>query len=51
MPKSSGSRLARKPPKRPSKPYPKFPLNPHPLGYWSKKIDGKLMHFGRWAGE
>ncbi|MEX1095245.1 MAG: tyrosine-type recombinase/integrase [Planctomycetales bacterium] len=34
---------------RPEKPYPDFPLYAHPLGYWTKKIRGKLHHFGRWA--
>lgn len=31
------------------KPYAEFPLYAHPLGYWSKKIDGKLVNFGRWG--
>ncbi len=26
-----------------------FPLWPHPLGYWVRKIDGKVERFGRWA--
>jgi integrase len=30
-------------------PYPEFPLYAHPLGYWSKKIRGKIKSFGRWA--
>jgi integrase len=34
---------------RPEKPYPEFPLYAHPLGYWSKKINGKIKHFGRWG--
>jgi integrase len=36
-------------PAKPAKPYPEFPLYPHTLGYWSKKINGKIRHFGRWA--
>jgi integrase len=34
---------------RPAKPYPEFPLTPHPAGYWCKKIRGKLHYFGPWA--
>lgn len=34
---------------KPTKPYPEFPLYPHNLGYWSKKINGKIRHFGRWG--
>lgn len=34
---------------RPDKPYPEFPLYAHPLGYWSKKIRGKIHHFGKWG--
>jgi len=34
---------------RPDKPYPEYPLYTHPLGYWSKKIDGQIKHFGRWG--
>jgi integrase len=34
---------------RPKKPYPDFPLYPHPLGYWSKKIRGTIRNFGRWG--
>jgi hypothetical protein len=35
--------------KRPEKPSEDFPLYAHALGYWSKKIKGQILHFGRWA--
>jgi integrase len=28
------------------KPYPEFPLTPHPTGRWCKRIRGKLFYFG-----
>ena len=34
---------------KPNKPYPSFPLTPHPNGQWCKKILGKLHFFGTWA--
>jgi integrase len=33
----------------PPKPYPDFPLTPHPGGVWMKKILGKIHYFGRWG--
>jgi integrase len=32
-----------------AKPYPGFPLTPHPSGRWCKKIRGKLQYFGKLA--
>jgi integrase len=34
--------------RKPTKPYPEYPLTPHPAGYWCKKIRGKLHYFGPW---
>src|SRR5580704_4355409 len=36
-----------KPPNKSPKPYPGFPLTPHPSGRWCKKIRGKLHYFGK----
>src|SRR5947209_14690307 len=36
-------------PQRPSKPYPEYPLTPHPAGQWCKKIRGKIHYFGPWS--
>ena len=35
--------------KKPSKPYPSFPLTAHPNGQWCKKIRGRVHFFGIWA--
>src|SRR5215471_12927524 len=38
-----------KPAVAPAKPYPEFPLYPHPTGYWAKKIRGRMHYFGKWG--
>jgi hypothetical protein len=35
-------------PPPPAKPYPEYPLRAHALGYWCKKIRGRLHYFGKW---
>ncbi|MGC9454947.1 MAG: tyrosine-type recombinase/integrase [Phycisphaerae bacterium] len=42
------ARTARKYRKKPSKPYPSFPLTAHNNGQWCKKIRGKVHFFGTW---
>lgn len=41
--------MAKRPRRKPSKPFPSFPLTAHPNGQWCKKILGKLHFFGVWA--
>jgi len=35
--------------KKPSKPYPSFPLTAHNNGRWCKKIRGRIHFFGVWT--
>ena len=49
MSQFTGSRTSRKAIAKPKKPYPKYPLSPHPSGKWQKKILGRICYFGSWA--
>ncbi len=49
MPKYIAGTVCRKKSDRPKKPYKGFPLFPHALGYWSAKINGSMVSFGRWG--
>ena len=50
MPVQSTRKSAtRKAADRPNKPYPDFPLTPHPGGKWQKKVRGTSRYFGRWG--
>lgn len=33
---------------KPDKPYPEFPLYAHASGKWAKKVEGRIVYFGRW---
>ena len=43
------SKARKSKPVKPSKPYADYPLTPHPLGKWCKKVKGVLYYFGEWA--
>lgn len=41
--------MAKRPRRKPNKPFPSFPLTAHPNGQWCKKILGKVHFFGVWV--
>jgi integrase len=43
-------RIVPDPASKPAKPSPDFPLFAHNNGTWAKKIRGRLVYFGPWAG-
>lgn len=49
MAEDSSTAIKRRKPWKPAKPYPKFPLFPHDTGRWAKKVQKKILFFGRWG--
>jgi hypothetical protein len=45
----TNSRLRIASPEKPAKPRPDFPLYPHYVGQWAKRIRGVVRYFGPWA--
>ncbi|RIK72428.1 MAG: hypothetical protein DCC68_26445 [Planctomycetota bacterium] len=34
---------------KPNKPHKEFPLYPHAVGQWAKRVRGRVHYFGRWS--